>query len=233
VGQKVCGWLAGAGYPLCAGEAMASNPRWARPLSAWKKYFSDWAAVTDAQSLLDVNVFFDFRRVAGDADLESALRAHVRAAVDGRSIFFLNLANNALLFKVPLNFRGGVALDDEGPLRGTFDAKKLIRVFTDFARIYALRGGIGALPTVSRLAAVAEANVLDQAEKESFSQAFETLMRLRIKRQAALAGAGAPPDNRIKPSELSQADQLALREAAAAAGAAMNKLKDLVKFLIV
>jgi len=171
--------------------------------------------------------------VAGDRGLEAALRSHVKEAVNGKTIFFLNLANNALLFKVPLNFRGGVALEDAGPNSGTFDAKKLLRVFSDFARIYALRAGVAPLGTASRFAALAAANVLDQAEKESFTQAFETLMRLRLRRQAALAGAGSPADNRIKPSELSQADALALRESAAAASAAINKLKDLVKFLIV
>jgi len=134
---------------------------------------------------------------------------------------------------VPVGFRGAVTLEDEGEHRGTFDIKQLVRVITDFARIYALRGDVAAVPTVNRLAALAGANVLDRAEKESFSQAFDTLMRLRLRRQAALAGAGAPADNRIKPSELSQADQLALREAAAAAVEAINKLKYLVKFLIV
>lgn len=233
LGARVCAWLQQAGYPYCAGGAMASNPKWCRPLSDWKAYFTGWAALTDAQALLDVNVFFDFRRAAGDPGLEENLRAHVKEAVKGKSIFFLNLANNALLFKVPLAFRGGVALDEEGPGRGTFDSKKLLRVFSDFARIYALRSGIQPLSTVGRVAALAEANVLDLAEKESLSQAFETLMRLRLKRQAAKAAGGAVADNRIAPAELSQADQAALREAAAAAAAAMNKLKDLVKFLIV
>ena len=233
LGAKVCAWLDAAGYPYCKGAAMANNPKWCRPVSAWKGYFSDWAAITDPQALLDVNVFFDFRCVAGEKALETELRAHVRAVLKDKKIFFLNLANNALLFKVPLAFRGGVALEDAGEFRGTFDAKQLLRVFTDFARIYALRGDIPALPTAGRLAALAAANVLDQAEKESFSQAFETLMRLRLRRQAALAGAGTPPDNRLKPAELSQADQLALKETAAAAAEAINKLKYLVKFLIV
>ena len=151
----------------------------------------------------------------------------------GRKIFFLNLANNALLFKVPVGFRGAVTVEDEGENRGTVDIKQLVRVITDFARIYALRGDVTAVPTVNRLAALAEANVLDLAEKESFSQAFESLTRLRLRRQASLAGTGRPFDNRIKPDELSQADQLALREAAAAAVEAINKLKYLVKFLIV
>ena len=230
---KVCAWLAEAGYAYCKGAAMANNPKWCRPLSAWKGYFTEWAGVTDPQALLDVNVFFDFRCVAGERALEDELRAHVRAALKDKRIFFLNLAQNALLFKVPLGFRGGVAVEDEGEFRGTFDAKQLLRVFTDFARIYALRGDIPALPTAGRLAALADANVLDQAEKESFSQAFETLMRLRLRRQAALAGSGGPADNRLRPSGLSQADQLALKETAAAAAEAMNKLKYLVKFLIV
>ena len=233
LGEQVCRWLNEAGYPLCNGAAMANNPKWCRPLAAWKTYFNDWAGITDPQALLDINVFFDFRCVAGERALETELRAHVRAAVKGRKIFFLNLANNALLFKVPVGFRGAVIVEDEGEHRGTLDLKQLVRVITDFARIYALRGDVAALPTVNRLAALAEANILDQAEKESFSQAFESLMRLRLRRQAALAGAGAVPDNRIKPAELSQADQLALREAAAAAMEALNKLKYLVKFLIV
>ncbi|OGR43623.1 MAG: hypothetical protein A2X35_09450 [Elusimicrobia bacterium GWA2_61_42] len=233
LGQKVCGWLNDAGYPFCKGSAMANNPKWCRPLTAWKAYFTDWAGITDPQALLDINVFFDFRCVSGDKALESALREHVRSAVKGRKIFFLNLANNALLFKVPVGFRGAVTVEDEGENRGTVDIKQLVRVITDFARIYALRGDVTAVPTVNRLAALAEANVLDLAEKESFSQAFESLTRLRLRRQASLAGTGRPFDNRIKPDELSQADQLALREAAAAAVEAINKLKYLVKFLIV
>ncbi|HAT72904.1 MAG TPA: hypothetical protein DCS63_08825 [Elusimicrobia bacterium] len=233
LGRKVCAWLDEAGYPYCKGSAMANNPKWCRPLSVWKTYFTEWAGITDPQALLDINVFFDFRCVAGDKALEADLRSHVLAAVTGKKIFFLNLANNALLFKVPVGFRGAVTVEDEGENRGTFDIKQLVRVITDFARIYALRGGVAALPTVNRLAALAEANVLEQAEKESFSQAFETLTRLRLRRQAALAGLGRSPDNRINPGELSQADQLALKEAAAAAVEAINKLKDLVKFLIV
>lgn len=233
LGTKVCSWLNEAGYPFCNGGAMANNPKWRRPMTAWKAYFDDWAAVTDPQALLDVNVFFDFRCAAGDKALETELRAHVRTAVKGRKIFFLNLAENALLFKVPVGFRGAVTVEDEGEHRGTFDIKQLVRIITDFARIYALRGDVAEVPTVNRLAALADANILDQAEKESFSQAFDSLMRLRLRRQAALAATGTVPDNRIKPAELSQADQLALKEAAAAAVEAINKLKDLVKFLIV
>ena len=57
-------------------------------------------------------------------------------------------------------------------------------------------------------------------------------MRLRLKRQAAMSGAGGSPDNRIDPARLSQADLAALKDAAASAGRALDKLKDLVKFLI-
>ena len=232
MGTKVCGWLNEAGYPFCKGGAMASNPKWCRPLRTWKEYFSGWAQLTDPQALLDVNVFFDFRCAVGDKALEEQLRAHVRSAVRDRKIFFLNLVNNALLFKVPLGFRNAVILEEAGEHRGTLDAKQLLRVFTDFARIYALRADIALLPTLGRLASLAEANVLDQAEKESFSQAFEALMRLRLKRQAAMSGAGGSPDNRIDPARLSQADLAALKDAAASAGRALDKLKDLVKFLI-
>ncbi|KAF0126951.1 MAG: PAS sensor protein [Elusimicrobia bacterium] len=233
LGTKVCAWLDAAGYPFCKGGAMASNPKWCRPLRDWKAYFTGWAALTEAQALLDVNVFFDFRRAWGEESLEKELRAHVRAAVKDRTILFLNLANNALQFRVPLGFRGALELEGEGEHKGTFDAKKLLRVFTDFARVYALRADIQALPTPARLAALTEANVLDRAEKESFAQAVDALTRLRLKRQAARAAAGGAPDNRIRPSELSQADQQALRETAAAAAAAVNKLKDLIKFNIV
>lgn len=233
MGTKVCAWLNAAGYPFCKGGAMASNPKWCRPLADWKGYFDSWAAITDPQALLDVNVFFDFRRAAGEKELESELRDYVALALKDKKIFFLNLTNNALQFKVPLGFRSSLTLDSDGPSAGSFDAKQLLRVITDFSRIYALRAGLPDLTTAGRLAALAEANVLDQAEKESFLQALDVLMRLRLRRQSQLAAAGAPPDNRIKPSELSQADGQALREAAASAAGAINKLKDLIKFLIV
>ena len=40
----VCEGLDTAGYVLCPGEMMATNPRWCQPVRVWREYFRGWIA---------------------------------------------------------------------------------------------------------------------------------------------------------------------------------------------
>ena len=72
--QAVNQALDACGYPLCKGGIMAGNPKWCLGLSQWKALFDGWIERGDPQSLLNANIFFDFRALAGDSSLAQALR---------------------------------------------------------------------------------------------------------------------------------------------------------------
>ena len=79
LGTWVCDGLQRAGYPLCRGKVMASNPRWCRSLPDWIAGFDAWVHKSEPQEITDFSIFFDFRTVYGDAELTHELRRTIHA----------------------------------------------------------------------------------------------------------------------------------------------------------
>src|SRR5690606_21110291 len=68
------------GYPLCKGGIMAGNPKWCLGISQWRALFDGWIERGDPQSLLNANIFFDFRAISGNLALAESLRDHITPA---------------------------------------------------------------------------------------------------------------------------------------------------------
>ncbi|MDX9720218.1 MAG: DUF294 nucleotidyltransferase-like domain-containing protein, partial [Myxococcota bacterium] len=92
MGSFVCEALASIGYMKCPGGTMASEASCNRSLSEWKSLFRRWIRNSTPQDLLSVNVFFDFRSVAGDAELASELNASIRGEMSEYKPFFVHFA---------------------------------------------------------------------------------------------------------------------------------------------
>jgi PAS domain S-box-containing protein len=178
LGEAVCRRLDGMGVPLCPGGVMAMNPAWCVPLETWEKYFTRWILEPDPQELLDFNIFFDFRPVAGDTRLADSLRAAVGRLLQGNPPFFLFLARDALQKKLPPNPSGGI-------LRAgvtTLDVKDAMAPLAAFARLYALRAGVSATNTLERLSALRGMNALKPATADDITDAYTFLLGLRLSR---------------------------------------------------
>lgn len=80
---------------------MAKNPKWCKPIAAWKRYFSDWIALPEPEQLLQFTIFFDFRAVYGSASLADELRSRVFSALREQPSFYPILAQDSLLFRPP------------------------------------------------------------------------------------------------------------------------------------
>jgi PAS domain S-box-containing protein len=169
LGEKVCRWLDGMGVPLCKGGVMAMNPSWCVPLETWEAYFSRWILEPNPQELLDFNIFFDFRCVAGDARLTDSLRTAIARLLHGNPPFFLHLARDAVQKKLPR--RSGLT---------TLDLKEAMAPLVAFSRLYALRHGVTATNTFERLSALREMNVLKPSTADDILEAYAFLMQLRL-----------------------------------------------------
>lgn len=55
----VCDGLAAAGYRLCPGDIMATNPRWSVDIDTWKDYVTAWVTAPTPEAVLNTAVFFD------------------------------------------------------------------------------------------------------------------------------------------------------------------------------
>ena len=82
---------------------MAKNPRWNLSRSTWRQQFAHWIHNADPQELLELNMLFDFRCVAGQQHFARELRTWVFDEMESYPLFFIHFAQNALLYKPPLS----------------------------------------------------------------------------------------------------------------------------------
>jgi PAS domain S-box-containing protein len=213
LGEKVCGWLDQVGYRRCKGEAMASNPKWCQPLSRWRQYFTDCVTAANPQDLLDVNIFFDFRCVHGEAGHVTELRQLLHDLLaSGQHVFFFHLAQSTLQFKPPRGFFGNIQLDTSGDHPATFNIKSAIIPLVNFVRMYALRHHLAETNTLERLARLRDQGVLVPSSHDELAQAYTALMQMRLIHQAGQIARGEPPDNHINLSELTQLERSVLKK---------------------
>jgi CBS domain-containing protein len=210
--QEVNAALAECGLPLCDGEVMAGNPKWCLSLDEWRECFVQWIRTPEPDALLNASIFFDFRALAGDANLAASLRQVLVDLAQGNEIFLRMMAHNALAAEPPLGRLRDFVLDADGLL----DLKKFgSRIFVDAARILALAQGITTVGTVQRLRALGQ-----QPDNHAAAQAFLALQDLRLRSQVNDAA-----DNRIYPVQLNEFDRGVLLESFRQARVLQRRLK--------
>ncbi len=196
------------GYPLCKGGIMAGEAACCLTLAQWRERFRQWIAQGSPQDLLNASIYFDFRPLAGDAQLAVLLRQEVKLAAQSTPRFLKQMALNALTRSVPLNWRGAVDMDEQG----TVDLKlQGTAIFVDAARLYSLAHGIDQTSTRKRLEAVGTLLSLPSTEYGAWVDGFEFLQILRLRIQLDTQNQADHP-NRIVVASLNDIDRRILRE---------------------
>lgn len=205
--EKVTGWLKEAGYPPCKGGVMASNPRWCQPMDEWQRYFREWIRHAEPQNRLEFTTFFDLRGVCGDPGLARELGDFVVRELADAPAFFPLLARDVVQYKPPKGLFGGLAHG-----AGGIDTKDAAAAIENLARLYALSNGIRETSTFDRLRRLQEVNALSPSGHEELAQAYDFLLKLRLRRQAERLLAGLPADNEVDPKSLNHLEENLLKE---------------------
>jgi PAS domain S-box-containing protein len=225
LGTRVCDGLNRAGYPFCRGQVMASNPRWCRSLPDWIAGFDEWVEKSEAQEIIDISIFFDFRTVYGNAELTHELRRYIHTALLEEPAFFHYFAQNALQFKPPFRLLGNIYLSGgASDHAGEINLKDAMMPVVSFARLYALRHQINQTHTLERIEALAERNLILSSSRDEITAAYDFLMQLRLQNQLAALQAGRPPQNNIHPGKLGYIQQELLKQAFAQIAAVQKKV---------
>ena len=197
------------GFPLCTGNVMAGNPDLCLGEGEWKAKFLKWMREPTPHALLQANIVFDFRALAGNATLADSLRDWLLRYTQASNAFLRLMVQNALETDPPVGLIRTFAVDDDGPGKRTIDLKtRGTRLFVDCARVFALAQGIAETGTAARLALAGKALSVDARYVEATTDAFHFLQSLRLRKQAAGRDA-----NRIDPYALNEVEQRMLREA--------------------
>ncbi|MEQ8335509.1 DUF294 nucleotidyltransferase-like domain-containing protein [Nisaea sp.] len=211
-GARLTDILDAAGIPYCSGGVMASNPLWRGTPDDWRRRVGEWIARGQGESLLNVDIFFDFAPVLGDAGLAAALRRDAIAAAGRETVFLGNLVQHIGAFRPPLawdwfGLAGGFQLQDgrvDLKLGGTLP-------LVSAARILALRHGIEATSTFERFRKLREGKLISAGDAAAVAEALEAFMAAILRQQLADIAAGIAPSSKIDPSLLDRRDRRSLR----------------------
>ena len=203
LGIRISDYLNDVGYEYCNGGVMVSNPLWIKSLEEWKQRFFLWKNESDPQSLLDINIFLDFRPVYGCTDLADELRNFVKNAFEDKSVFFYHLSETVSHFKPAL---GGVGA------RQNVDMKRLSMPITIFARLYALQGHIPETNTTRRLEQLRDKGLLEKNLVNNTIEAYSIISALRLRTQISDIAAGSIPTNKLNKDEISEIESAILKK---------------------
>lgn len=197
-----------AGLPLCKGGVMVRNRDWRRTLAEWRRQVDTWAARSEPQNLLNVDIFYDFAPVLGQRSLAATLREHALDAAARAPLLIRALAEEVARHGAALGLFGGFRKDDRG--RTDLKAGGLLPLVSG-ARALALAFRIEATATPERLLAATERAGAGRSDADTLIEIHEMILRLILRQQIADIAAGVPPSNAVDTSKLSRRERKALR----------------------
>lgn len=211
--ERIVSKLEWCGFPRCPGDIMATNKEWRQPLRVWKSYFEDWIRRPEEQALINVTVFFDFRRAYGSLEVEKTLRPVIESARN-QKIFLARLVRVALRRSPPLGFFRNFVLEKNGADRDLIDLKhRGVALIVDLARIRSLEVGSPETNTLARMRSAVGHSSLDKENADALAAAYELISLLRLRHQYRQIEQGEEPSNMVSVSELSKLEQRDLKEA--------------------
>lgn len=222
LGERVCDSLNQVGYSFCKGNIMAKNPQWNKPVSVWKKYFSDWIMMPEPQNLLDATVFFDFRSVYGCPEFTDELRKTINSLIPNHAVFLYHLAHNAFSAKTQQISSVNTPSDKEGE---SIDLKSSINHIIMFARTYALQNSVSAVNTMERLHALELRQIIAKSMMDEMIYIYNFLMKLRFKNQIYLLEKNLPLTNHLSTKSLNELEIFTLKNILSKIPDYLNKIK--------
>jgi signal-transduction protein with cAMP-binding, CBS, and nucleotidyltransferase domain/PAS domain-containing protein len=225
LGKKINDSLHTIGYNYCNGNFMAGNPEWNLSLQQWKKLFSSWVKSSDSQSLIDMNIFFDFRPVYGNKSLADELRLHLNTVTKNKGVFFYQLSQEIHRFKSPIGMFGKIQGEHETSNSNKIDIKKLIMPVTSFSRLYALLASILDTNTVNRYNSLRTSEDINSEMIADILGAYEMLMDIRLKAQLIGIHSGEGPSNIFDINQLTSIEQASIKKALSVIADIITKVK--------
>jgi signal-transduction protein with cAMP-binding, CBS, and nucleotidyltransferase domain len=205
--QRFTRGLAYAGFPLCAGDVMATNPLWRTTLMQWQAQVTGWVRSRGNQDIMFADIFFDFRTIGGAPELAAALRRHVTASARDNLPFLAQIswlqrdrASSVDLF--------GQLVANDGPNKDAIDLKlRGTKPLVEIVRLLALKNGIEETGTLARLTALKDAGVLAGEDARTLTEDVIFLLELLLRHQINQNSAQRMPDNCIKPDTLGRLER--------------------------
>lgn len=212
--EKIVSGLEQCGFKRCKGDVMATNPKWCRSFSSWRKLIKNWIIEPQEENVRMLTIFLDFRSSYGKGSLADLLKRFVIRTVQQSPLILYHLAKDDLENRVPLGLFRQFVTEKSEEHKNMINLKSSACVHVvDCLRIFSLREGILETSTLERLKLLTKKEVISKDEAEFIEAAYQSLMMFRIRENIARVEQGLEPNNYINPYKLSKREQSVLKEA--------------------
>ena len=192
---------------------MLSNPLWCQPEAATRARIYRWLYSPDADSALQLAIFSDAHRVAGDASLLAGCRDYLGSLIRDDARFFSRFAKAIEQFDTPLGLFAHL-LTREHAGKPSLDLKKGgIFPIVHGIRALALEQGLLENNSFERLSRLSTLGALDKAMAGDLSETLSFLLNLKLTQGLAALERGDTPNNLIVPDSLSSLERDMLKDA--------------------
>ncbi|MDB5085823.1 MAG: hypothetical protein JWN30_2709 [Bacilli bacterium] len=180
--EQVVQNLASAGYPLCPGYVMATNPRWRGTLGDWQKRMGDYLAYPDWDNVRFLLIAADMRRVYGDQTLGDFLHALVMELISHRPFLLWMAADHGLNHKVALSLFQRIQPELAGDHKGDMNLKEgLHHQLVNSVRLWALANDITDPSTFARVEGLNQLGIWDERRSQQIQSALETSLTFKFR----------------------------------------------------
>jgi len=224
LGIRVVAGLEACGLAADQQGASASNQRFVRSETSWRRVARSWLEdPTQEKALILTSVLVDSRPVwgihAGTPVAEEFCLAPQHPQL------LRQLARFALSYRPPTGFLRGLVVEHSGERRGQLDLKHGgVIPIVDLARWAAMAAGVTCTSTAERLRVAGDAGTLPRSDASTLLEAHELIVELRVEHQIGQLAAGEPPDDYIDPGRLSSLTRSHLKEAFRAVAAVQKRV---------
>lgn len=226
---RMTGELVRAGFPLCRGHVIASNPLWRKSLSEWRAQLRYWMGKPNPQILRLCDIFFDFSPVYGGDSLSGVLREIISTEVPRHHHFLLAMYRVQSEHGLAVGPFGRLTTDSGDRHRGDLNLKyHALLPLVETVRLLALRSGVSETSTLSRIDRLQRKGILDADESDYLGAAFQHLSGLLLRQQVNDFGR-RPSDSHVPLDSLSRRD----RDLTADYLRAVNRVRARVRSLFV
>ncbi|MBF0124822.1 MAG: cyclic nucleotide-binding domain-containing protein, partial [Magnetococcales bacterium] len=122
--QQLAAAMESLGFPSCPGGIMLSNDGWCANWSHFYAMIQNWIQSGDANSLMNLAIFYDAVPVAGDPQLLQRLKKEMMALLPDDRAFFSRFAKATITFDTPLTLFSNFIVEKAGADKNHLDVKK-------------------------------------------------------------------------------------------------------------
>lgn len=199
-GEIMADILDAAGVPRCQGDVMVSSAQWRGSLQDWQRRIEDWLQRARPQDLLNVDIFFDLRPVAGNLDFARQLQKTAIATASTTRAFIGLMAQSVQAVAPRFSLFGRLKVD-----AGRINLKRDGTLpLVSFARTLALRVGSTSRATPERLRDAVAAGRLADGDATRLIELHNRLLTHVLAQQLRDLEEGVPTGSSVEIKHLSR-----------------------------